>query len=499
MTSNSRLRSYFGVAVLMLVSAGIFIGFVLRNGLTLSHRPFSAVEPPLKNYMLALRFREQLTMGVIHFHQFLNLVNDWNFTGVEPFIYRTGLWGTRSLVKYASVTFRFSKLFNATLHNDYLSECMGREKDPEMGTPVLFESMTKFLHHSYRDVVIVHFESYPQTLSNQTWKIGIEKSLSASPDAIQECTEAAKKHGLASEVEKVLSREIKIEKVQTSDSLPHNIDMFRVVQTFCIKKSVRISLHDLRDFILNHIYHKGEKGPEVSILFLVWSGRFTQPLVESDVSNYINECRLPFSQPYHSDEVTRATDRFISSLGLKDLPYIAVHIRFEKVYIYAQKKNYPLDKYVKCCVKRLNYVLDQVRMKHKIPAKQTLLVWDYSPYGSDSCPLKDKNCKRVTEPYVKQINATPSYFDPKSFDVPHHIGLISLVESHSLYGGEVLVTVGEGSYQYTVVQTFIEHHRDLISTPETAAKELHHGHLCIPPEELNGIEVPQDSECMFGT
>ena len=71
MTSNSRLRSYFGVAVLMLVSGGIFIGSVLRNGLTLSHRPFSAVEPPLKNYMLALRFREQLTMGVIHFHQFL--------------------------------------------------------------------------------------------------------------------------------------------------------------------------------------------------------------------------------------------------------------------------------------------------------------------------------------------------------------------------------------------------------------------------------------------
>ena len=102
----------------------------------------------------------------------------------------------------------------------------GGRKILKWGTPVLFESMTKFLHHSYRDVVIVHFESYPQTLFNQPWKIGIEKSLSASPDAIQECTEAAKKHGLASEVEKVLSREIKIEKGQTSDSLPHNIDMF---------------------------------------------------------------------------------------------------------------------------------------------------------------------------------------------------------------------------------------------------------------------------------
>ena len=40
-----------------------------------------------KRYMLTLRIREQLTMSSIHFHQFLNLVDDWNFTGVEPGIH----------------------------------------------------------------------------------------------------------------------------------------------------------------------------------------------------------------------------------------------------------------------------------------------------------------------------------------------------------------------------------------------------------------------------
>ena len=99
---------------------------------------FSAqVDGSPKRYMLTLRIQEQLTMSSIHFHQFLNLVDDWTFTGVEPFIYGYGLRSLHSRDPNGSIP--FGLLFNSTKHNAYLSKCMKRQSDPEAGHPVLFE------------------------------------------------------------------------------------------------------------------------------------------------------------------------------------------------------------------------------------------------------------------------------------------------------------------------------------------------------------------------
>ena len=448
-----------------------------------------------KSYMLALKIPEQLTMCTIHFHQFLNVVNDWNLTSVEPFIYHSDMYGLRSLVFYASVAYRFGRLFNASLHNDYLSNCMNRSNDPEAGKPILFEPMAQFLTRSYRELVVIHFMWYWNTLRDRAWRIPMEESLKDDPDTFLDCTAVSREHGLAAEVEKAIHEEIRIERIQFPNSLPEYVDDFKVVRTFCIKKRVRISLRDLKDFVLSHIHNKEKDSYNVSIVFLHWQGRFTQPLVASDVTNYINSCRLPLSKPFHSDEVLKASEKFINSLGFGGQQYLSVHIRFEKVYMYAQSNHYPLDKYMNCCMARLNHLLREVRNKHHIPVDRTLLIWDYSPYGSQTCPLKD--CKKETMVYLKQINATSTYVKPKAFNLPEHSGLISLVESQSLYGGQVLVTVGVGSYQTTIIDTFIEQHRDP-DNPD-AANELHYGHLCIPKEELHGMVLPQDRECSFGS
>lgn len=449
--------------------------------------------PNFRSYMLALRIPEQLTMCTIHFHQFLNVVNDWNLTSVEPFIYYSDMFGLRSLVPYASVAYNFGRLFNASRHNDYLSKCMNRSNDPEAGKPVLFEPMAEFLKRSYRDLVVIHFRWYYSTFMNRNWRVQLEESLKNNSDTYIDCTEQSRMHGLASEVEKAMRDEIRIERTQFPNSLPEEVDDFRVVHTFCIKKNVRIKLRELRHFILSHT-----KSKNVSFVFLNWQGRFTQPLDPKDVSNYINICRIPFYMPLHSDEVLKTSSRFVNSLGFEGRPYLSVHIRFEKVYMYAQSKHYPLEKYMNCCMSRLNHLLRIVREKHNIDPSRTLLIWDYSPFGSSTCPLRPKDCKKETTFFIKQINASATYFNPKDFSFPNHPGLISLVESQSLYDGKVLLTVGLGSYQNSIMETFIEHHRDPSRTRD-AAKELHYGHLCIPPEELHGIKLPQEVECSFGT
>ena len=451
-----------------------------------------ATKTNLKSYMLALKIPEQLTMCTIHFHQFLNIVNDWNLTSVEPFIYFSDMFGLRSLVPYASVAFNFGRLFNVSLHNAHLGRCMNRTIDPEVGKPVLFEPMVQFLNRSHRELVVVHFMWYWNTLKNRQWRLPLEQSLeNRTETAFLDCTDESREHGLTAEVEKAFRDEIRIERIQFPGSLPERVDDFKVVKTFCIKKHVKISLRSLKEFIMNNTRNRDK----VSYVFLHFQGRWTQPLVPTDIS-YINKCRLPLSHTFHSDDVVKVSERFQQSLGFAGKPYLSIHIRFEKLYLYAlQRKHYPLEKYMNCCMTRLNHLLRKVREKHDIPVNRTLLIWDYSPYGTSTCPLK--NCKKETNAFMNQINATGTFLDPKKFNLPSHHGVIALAESRILYDGKALITVGEGSYQSTIVETFIEQHHDQFPNNPEAAKELHYGHLCIAPEDLHGLTLPQEPDCKF--
>ena len=164
--------------------------------------------------MLALRISEQLTMCTIQFNQFLNVVDDWNLTSVEPFIYVSDKFGLCSLVPYASVAYSFGRLFNSSSHNNYLSKCMNRSNDSEAGRPILFEPMAEFLKRSYRQFVVIHFRWYWNTLKNRDWRIPLEESMKDNSDTFIDCTEQSREHGLGSEVEKSMSDEIIIDNFQ---------------------------------------------------------------------------------------------------------------------------------------------------------------------------------------------------------------------------------------------------------------------------------------------
>ena len=289
-------------------------------------------------------------------------------------------------------------------------------------------------------------------------------------------------------VEGLLTRELKIEQlfpssIRPAKTLTHSgLESFKAVQAFCVKKNILLSLKDLKRHVLNHI-RKSERN-EVSIVFISWQGRFTHPFVDSDVKNYINKCCLPFSQPLHSDFVMNTAKLYVDSLGFRGAPYLSVHVRFEKLYLYVTHLGKSVDAYLDCCVRRLNSLLSAVTSNLNISKSNVLLHWDYSPYGSLSgCSIWW--CGHVTNTCLKRIKAIPSYFEPMKFGVPINHGLISLVEMDALLGGKVLVTVGDGSYQTTLIETFIQHHRDR-SNPE-ASKMLHYGHLCVPPENIHDL------------
>lgn len=341
------------VVVTMINPAAMAAGTVSSSqhrGLNATHRL-----SPQKKYMFAMRILEQLTMSTIHFHQLLNLANDWGaFTGVEPFIYDTSMFGLRSVHDNADPRsfVPFSKLFNASQHNDYLSRCMKRAPDADTGYPVLFEPMSEFLRRSHRSIVLVYFAAHTPEVLNLNIRSRVESEINRMKGTLSDCTSASRKHGMANYVEDHLAKELDIERAHPSSDRPlsEHLEGFNVTRAFCIKRDIKIELHNLRDFILNHI--PGGKSGNFSIIFISWQGRFTHPLAASD-DNYINKCRIPFSQPFHTDFIMNTAKQFIQSLNFWGQPYLSVHIRFEKLYFSAFQHQKKVEAYLGCCMSRL--------------------------------------------------------------------------------------------------------------------------------------------------
>ena len=457
--------------------------------------PSGGAAPSAKSYMLTFRIPEQLTMSTIHFHQFLNLVNDWNFTGVELFAYSASstLFGLRSLHSNPKDSIPYNKLYNISAQNEYMSECMKRQSDPETGRPTLFVPMADFLRNSYRKLVLVYFAAHgggQQVLSSGVCQ-KMDGEIDREKEPFTDCSSAAKTHGMFDRVEQLLSKEEEIERSSPSidglpSPLPEHLGRFKVVQAFCIKRAVKISLRDFKTFVFNHIgAHRSSDGTnEFSIIFISWQGRFTHPLVASDVSNYINNCRIPWGRPFYSDYVKNIAREYVDSLGFLGQPYLSIHVRYEKLYAHANRYKKPQNEFLECCMKRLNSVITAVKTKFNISDGNIIFNWDCSPYGSTACPNQAS-----VNGYLKTVTAKPTYFEPKNFGLPAHRGLIALVEMNALYNGKTLVTVGEGSYQLTIVETFIATHQASAEDPTFAkkAKELHYGHLCIPKEDLHEL------------
>ena len=436
------------------------------------------------NYMFALRILEQLTMSTAHFHQFLNLVHDWGFTGVEPFAYGTSLFGLRSLHKQDPLgSVPFNTIFNATMHNDYLSKCMKRQPDSE----ILFEPATEFIRRSHRRIVLIYFAAHTPEVLTLAIRSKVENEINKLKGPFSDCTVAARTHGMAKYVEDLLADELELERRYSLSnlSLPQHLESFNVAQSFCIKRDIKIRLRDLRNYVLGHL---PEGNRNVSIIFISWQGRFTHPLIDSDVKNYINNCRLPFSQPFHSNYIKDTAKRFLNSLGFNEQPYLSVNVRFEKLYFYALEHRKDIHMHLRCCMSRLNSLMDVIIEKFNISTNNILLNWDYSMHGSLTCPFGEiKKCSDIASKYLNKVKAKRSFFDPKKFNLPSHHSIVSLVELETLLGGKTLVTVGGGSYQATLIETYKERHHD--PGNPTLADRLHYGHLCIPPEDLHGLKI----------
>ena len=452
----------------------------------LKYRPSSGS----KSYMLSLNYAEQLGNAVNHYVRFINLVADWNLTGVEPYVHNSRLFGLRYFLPTTSF-FKCSLLLNTLSLNTELSGCLKRANDTEKGRPILFEPLSEFLSRSHRYIVIVYFTKHMPVFSREIHK-AMDSSVNFGDKPICDCTNTAKNKSMSQQVEKLLNQELVLERTSNPDWLPRSKANFTVVQAFCVNKSTPISLVQLRDYVLSHIGHDASGNTlQVSILFISWQGKYTHKFTDPIT---MNKCK---TQMVYSDKVLDTANQFIHSLDLHESSYVSVHIRFG--HVFKDTKSDPEAVY-QCCMKKLNVLLSMVQQKYNITSKRTLLMKDFGPYGSDACLYEGSFravsiCTNKSSKLLSQLNITLAEFDPVAFDAPVNSGFVSLVEASSLFSGRALITIGGGTYQGYLVRHFLKQHQDLHDP--NAANKLHYYLPCersTSQQKVNELVFP-DNVC----
>ena len=70
-------------------------------------------------YMLALHTAEQLTSSISYFIEFLNMVQQWNLTGVEPVVHKSRIFALRSMhPDDIDISIHYHQLLNQGAHSE---------------------------------------------------------------------------------------------------------------------------------------------------------------------------------------------------------------------------------------------------------------------------------------------------------------------------------------------------------------------------------------------
>ena len=428
----------------------------------LKDKPWSATPSYMQSsnvsYMLALHYAEQLIMSTAHYIQFLNLVADWNFTGVEPFICKSRMFGFRQPSK---VNVKFGLLLNMSTLSSELSTCLNGGSHPsDKEKRVLVQSMDEFLKHSYRSISIVYFIKHMCIFSKEIHD-GIDYGVKFDKEPVVDCTSIARREGLSKAVEIKLNQDLytSMDEDLYMDKSITELE-FYVEQAFCVHNTKNVTLVQIMEYIHQNVKHQESSTSNrlASVVFVSWQGQYTRKFSDRLI---MDRCRLSPAKIAHSNTVLKTAKTFIESLGLGKNSYLSVHIRFEKLF--EPRKNNP-ELFYQCAIKKLNGLIGKMRQRCNLSSDSAaLLTKDYGPYGSDTChyeyswkPLSV--CVNKAKKLLSELVIKSAEFEPVVFGLPSSSGLVSLVEADSLLCGRALIVVGGGSYQHSIMERFRSTH-----------------------------------------
>ncbi len=390
-------------------------------------------------YMLSFHYPEQLTMASRHFVSFVNLAAPWGMRAVEPLVLDSRLYGLHLPRKV--MMYDYSRLFDLPQANRMLGSCL---LGPNQGSEVIFK-LKNFLADSYRNIVLVYFVTKVNIIVSKESNAYFMSTLRSAAKAIMDCTDAGKTMGVIKNFENRLNSQ-----KLNSNYIGHQ-EKFVISRMICVDYHTTVSLTNLSNLIARN----WKQNYRESVLFIIWQGQRTAYKFDEPSQELMQKCKLDVMP--RSAEVLNTSKLFLQSLAIEK-PFLSVHLRIEKVI---QRAAFNPD-YINCCTQEVLSVINNTL--HKYHLKGTLVFSDYGMYGTDACRSGQKTmpisfCKTSSDKILKrlsQVGIQRVEFDVKTFSgVPQNSGFASLVESHALVQGDMLVAMGGGSFQSTMRKNFV--------------------------------------------
>ena len=255
-------------------------------------------------YMMALHTAKQLTMSTSHFIEFMNLVHQWNLTGVEPVVYGSRMNGLCSMhAENIPGSVHYHQLLNTSLMREKLSKCLAAGcKNVRQGSnsSQVFVPLSVFLRQSMRTITLVYFSRHMNVLGKDLHAAADNKlTNNISKTHIIECTDILKDTRVSQKVEELLNNELIIDE--------SNVDNFTVIHAFCVIE-MNVSLVKIRKQIFTFIHRKESNAIDSSIVFISWQGKFTRTFTDMDT---LYHCKLPSSQIEPSQQVMATSEQFL--------------------------------------------------------------------------------------------------------------------------------------------------------------------------------------------
>ena len=421
---------------------GLFPGIYMTQSGNPPPTAANSTNLTFRNYLLTVNIEQQSTAAVYGYGDLVALGGYLNLSAVELYVRGTGLVGVPAMKKKGSLLSVITP---------------GSESDPgvmTLSTLYDFEDLRAKVESCYtnKNLTMSSFEGFVETASRQVIYVYILHSLgkykskfSDEKKIVETVTDDAKTKQALTRLNKWAAY------VSKKSRLP--LASFKISRVFLIdarpKEALRLAT--IKDVLGSAVHEEVSKNGAVTVLFDNWRAIHTKP--DTTYFYYVPDFHKSctgFDLIDHSQRVIEASKAL--SMHLKDSSNsskIGVHIRGERLLL-KYKQNFV------GCLKKLHDTVQNITRKMSNP--QVRLIHDLTKYGTNSCR---GDCSKYRSKYLsklKKIGFPVLNFVPTDYpSFPRSSAFAAFVEREYLSRMDVLVTLGHGGFQNTIVGRFLKH------------------------------------------
>lgn len=387
-----------------------------------------------QGYLLAVAYEQQLTAALLGFAQLSKIADSLNLFFVEPFVQNSQLKGVPVFEgKLTKPFWKLGMLYNISEMQKSLEGCISSYK---------LSNIEQMVRKASRKVIVVFL------MTSASDELGDKQIIIKDNDS---------KRSDAGFVVHILNVYVYYWLKQTNLFQHYGHSVFHLSKVIMINARPfhPTSFGSIREALLSVISIEVAKEGSATVLVEKWRGIHTTNgskffYFMPDFSWDEDECDLYALQA--SNLVIKAAHNFSLHVNLSR-PQIGIHIRGERLLIDSRGNT----SYYITCLEQLKTLLKTLLNHYGGTNKNVIVFHDLGPYGSRSCTrsycLEGRaDFLSILETYNFPIR---SYNPAKLKYTPQSPAFASFVEREFLSHVDVLITLGRGGFQQSIVERFL--------------------------------------------